>query len=56
MENAKEMCYNIGEKTSTQEKEWLEVILSLPLEEKRELLKVLRERRKYGLVYEKRNP
>lgn len=46
MENKKEMHYNSSEKTSGEQlKDGLACILALPLEQKQELLKVLRERR-----------
>lgn len=57
MENQKQVCYNSSEKTSGEQlKDGLTCILALPLEQKRELLSVLRERRNNGLVYEKGNP
>lgn len=45
MKNQK-MCYNISAETSReQSQDWLTFILSLPLDKKRELLKVLYEGR-----------
>lgn len=57
MEKQKEMCYNGNNGAREKQPEHgLAFVLSLPLEEKRELLKLLRERRNNGLVYKKGNP
>lgn len=56
MEKQKELCYNGANGAREKQPEHgISFALSLSLEEKRELLKLLRERRSNGLVHEKGN-